>query len=190
MVLPWIEKRALHSLVRGVADEWRLPSGSGGGFDSWPLIYDVAQSLSNYEEVVVLFAGDFDPSGEEIGESLVKRLNEIREYVDFPVPEFRLRRIALTPDQIRTYDLPRNLLKTSDPRTGKHRLKYGKAAEHATELDALPPNVLEDIFREAIEEEVDQDHFEEAVAREAKERAEVGAALDRVKRSFKRRSHD
>ena len=68
------------------------------------------------------------------------------------------KRVALLKEHIAEYHLPHSpeALKKTDSRAYKHIAEYG---ELAVELDALRPDILEALIKEAIEEEIDIDLF-------------------------------
>ena len=87
---------------------------------------------------MVLYFGDFDPSGEDI----FRWINEELKPYDINVVK-----VALTRMQVRKYKLPPMIPKKSDPRTSGFVEKYG---EMAVELDALHPKVLRELIRKSI----------------------------------------
>jgi hypothetical protein len=97
---------------------------------------------------IVLYFGDFDPSGVDIERDLTKRLEK------YDAGDFRVERIALTKDQIVTYDLPPIPVKKSDVRTPGFVSSFG---DKAVELDALDPNVLKLLVSRAISSHIELD---------------------------------
>lgn len=72
-----------------------------------------------------------------------------------------VRRVALNMDQIEAFDPPPNPAKESDKRFEAYCSEYG---EKCWELDALPPEDLARLTREAIEENIDWPQWEENTA--------------------------
>ena len=77
--------------------------------------------------------------------------------------KFQIVRIALTKEQIKQYNPPPNPAKITDPRAKDFIEKHGKTS---WEVDALKPEVLNAILKQAIEENIDIDKFEEILAEE------------------------
>ena len=102
-----------------------------------------------HKEPVMLYFGDFDPSGNEMLESMKITLHD-----EMNVRNVQYKRIALMMDDIFKYNLPHDpdALKKSDTRANKHIDAYG---ELAVELDALSPAVLEAKIKNAIVDEID-----------------------------------
>ena len=100
-------------------------------------------SVAEHRDTIGLYVGDFDPSGLDIDRALAERL------------PYRLRRIALTAEQVESYGLPPAPAKDGDSRTPSMAAAYGEAVQ--VELDALPPAALLDLLRAAIVEETGAD---------------------------------
>lgn len=90
----------------------------------------------------ILHLDDYDPSGLDIERDLENRLSR------YGAGDFKVERIALTQEQTQHYQLPPMPAKISDPRLASFIADTGGIA--AVELDALPPNVLQDMVRNAI----------------------------------------
>ena len=151
----WIEKDALSSVFRRVADPYCISTVVCRGFSSVSFLKDFRDRLEYHptQEPVMLYFGDFDPSGVEMLHSMQETL--VNELDCRPV-EFK--RVALLREDIFEYRLPNNpdALKKTDTRAQKHLEMYG---ELAVELDALPPSILEERIREAIGAELDLNAF-------------------------------
>lgn len=152
----WIEKDALASIFQKIAIPYTIPVVVCRGFSSVSFLYNFTNRINAHSEKypIMLYFGDFDPSGEEMLIAMEKTLEEMGCYgVEF-------QKIALTPEQIKKHKLPHNpdALKRSDSRALKHINKYGYLA---VELDALRPDTLTNIVTNAIESEIDIDLFNE-----------------------------
>lgn len=123
-------------------------------------------------ELNIIYVGDFDPSGQDMTRDVKERLEL---YSRCPVV---VHRVALNFDQIQQYNLPENPAKLSDPRATEYIKKYG---EKSWELDALQPNVLQDIVREKIEELRDADMWQERYDKQEEYRTELEALAQKYK---------
>lgn len=157
----WIEKDALSSVFTKATYHYTVPVVVCRGFSSISFLNEFRERVNYYnslgKKVVMLYFGDFDPSGMEM---LTSMETTLRQELGAPCIEFK--RIALLKEDIFTYKLPHNpkALKRTDTRANKHLEVYG---ELAVELDALRPNVLEQKIRSAIESELDIDAFNQEV---------------------------
>jgi len=151
----WIEKDALSSIFKRITFRYGVSTVVCRGFSSVSFLNDFKSRLSNYEDKtpLMLYFGDFDPSGVEMLESIKITLQD-----ELGVEEIEFKRIALTKEDIFNYKLPHNpdALKKTDTRAKKHVEAYGNLA---VELDALRPDVLEQKIRDAIEAELDIETF-------------------------------
>jgi hypothetical protein len=120
----------------------------------------------------VYYVGDFDPSGWQMARSLEQKLTEFGAPVVFE-------RLAVNPEQIRAWDLPTRPSKVTDTRCKAFFAELGPGTE-SVELDAIHPDLLRGLVRNAIEQHVDHGQLdalkrEEYSAREAlQELAESG----------------
>ncbi len=134
----WVEKDALATIFTKVAAPYTIPVVVCRGFSSVSFLNDFRDRLRSYpgREVVMLYFGDFDPSGMEILEAIETTLQE-----EMGIERLQFRRIALLKQDILTYRLPHNpdALKKTDTRAKKHIEAYGQLA---FVLDALRPVIL------------------------------------------------
>lgn len=151
----WIEKDALSSLFTRVARAYTVPVVVCRGFSSVSFLNEYRSRLrrNSNRQPVLLYFGDFDPSGVEMLTAMETTLKD-----ELGVASVVFKRIGLLREDIYTYRLPHSpdALKKSDSRAKKHIAEYG---EIAVELDALPPNVLLGKIKEAIEAELFIDAF-------------------------------
>ena len=144
-----LEKDALSRLMSDVANRYSVRTFPTRGYPSFTYVQRMASYIRNRlkgKPTVVLYFGDFDPSGVDIERDLTERLTKYR------AGDFKIRRVALTRDQIVRYSLPPMPVKKSDARTPTFVAVYG---DEAVELDALDPNVLKQLVAESIEEYMD-----------------------------------
>jgi len=173
----WIEKDALSSIFSRVCNQYAVSVVVCRGFSSVSFLHDFKVRLVRHkgEKAVMLYFGDFDPSGNEMLESMKTTLKD-----ELGVDGIKFKRIALLKDDIFTHNLPHNpdALKRSDTRAKKHLQAYG---ELAVELDALRPDVLEKKIQDAIENEItDVKAYNAEVGLFHKEQAELEQVKNRV----------
>lgn len=148
----WSEKGTVRGTLAPVLDAYGVTFRVMHGFGSATAVHDVAfETQYNPQPLVVLYVGDWDPSGLYMSEhDLPARLNRYGQR------GMRWLRAALTPGQIQTHNLPGFSVETKhkDSRYAWFCERYGR---RCWELDALNPVVLrEDVerfIREAIEPE-------------------------------------
>jgi hypothetical protein len=125
-------------------------------------IDEIVRNVDSQERsAVFIYAGDFDPSGEDIQRDFLARTDCWQAQ----------HRIALNPSQIAQYNLPPLPGKTTDSRAGGFIARHGQLMQ--VELDALDPNVLRDLYRDEIMRYFDEDLWMESKAREARERKQL-----------------
>ena len=91
-------------------------------------------------------------------------------------PENNNRMLGLTRDQVDLYDPPANPAKTTDPRYAAYRAEHGT---ESWELDALSPEVLDQLARDEVEAELDAALWKRALAKEKASRARITKLVGR-----------
>jgi hypothetical protein len=130
------------------------------GYASLSFLNSAAEYISELEvPAYVYHLGDFDPSGVNAGEKIEETLTEMA-----PDAEIYFERIAVTEEQITDWNLPTRPTKASDTRTAKFN------SDTSVELDAIEPDALRAIVKDAIEEHLPPDQFEVLKVAEASER--------------------
>jgi hypothetical protein len=128
------------------------------GYGSMTVLYDAAEFLKAIDKPAFIYHfGDYDPSG-------VDAANKIRDGLLKHGANVTFERIAVTPAQIHTYDLPIRATKKKDPRSKQ----WGD--QPSVELDALPAPVLRNLVKTCIERHIDQEEWAMAKTVEQLER--------------------
>jgi hypothetical protein len=154
-----------HGLVAQLSDRFAdlgVPIVALGGYSSQTFVDDVAEDVSARDRLaVLLYAGDFDPSGEDIDRDFVERADCFDKVV----------RVALTAEQVTEYDLPPAMGKATDSRAAAFVARHGELVQ--VELDALPPDVLLGLYQSALDEWWDTSAYEAVRALEEQDREEL-----------------
>ena len=150
----WLEKAALETLFKEITWKRDVTLVTCRGYPSYTLIEESVTRIKlecenrEVDEITILYFGDYDPTGKDIPRHIEKEIKECGISLN-------LRLISLTLDQINSYDLPPVPAKKTDSRSNKFISEYG---DLAVELDAIEPNVLQNILEVAI-----LDHYDLAV---------------------------
>jgi hypothetical protein len=165
----WSEKGTVRGVLKPVLDNYGVGFLSVHGFNSATLVYDVSQSDSD-RDLIVLYVGDYDPSGLCMSEvDLPKRLAEYGGH------HVQIKRIALTGEHI--LDLPSFPAadKRKDPRYKWFTSRHG---DRCWELDAMDPNDLRDCVEEAINEWIEPEAWARCETVNAAEQESLKTVLD------------
>jgi hypothetical protein len=159
---PAVEKAGLVEQLDGWFGALGVPILPLGGYASQTFVDEVVRDAqAQGRPAVLVYAGDFDPSGEDIERDFVARAACFDEVV----------RIALTAGQVVAYDLPPMPGKAADSRASGFVARHGQLVQ--VELDALPPEVLRALYQSAIDRYWDTSAYELALARERGERGSL-----------------
>jgi len=172
-----LEKDALSRLFVEVADRYRVHVYPTRGYSSYSYVKDIVRHINTKDKTtIILYFGDYDPSGRDIERDLVDRLRR------YGAKNFEVRRIALTREQIAQYNLPPRPEDVAtieklkrDPRAKRYGIDY------ACELDALEPKTLQKIIEDAILENIDLSKWKETLRKIEEEREELRRRLERVR---------
>ena len=163
----WLEKDALSGIFSDALNRYGVTLNVGRGYDGWSSIRNSADRFADGDNVTVLYFGDFDPSGEDMVRSLRERLATLESTPDIV-------KVALTPDDIKQYNLPPNFTKATDTRRQKHIDRFG---DLSVELDALPASVLQARLIAEVEQRMDMAALAAVRAQEERERMLLVEAL-------------
>jgi hypothetical protein len=147
---------------------------SSGGYDSLTAKYELASHIIRFDcPAILLHLGDLDPSGEDIFCNLREDVGAFvsqMSTVDVSGATVEAHRVAVTRAQADAMQLPTAPAKTTDSRS--------KNFEGETvQCEAIPPDVLNQLARDAILAHVDMAAFEQNLATEKLERERIHAAM-------------
>jgi len=142
----WCEKEALAGVLYKVTEEFDVPLMVVKGFPSKDFVHGAAEAIEAIDKPAFLYYfGDLDPSGLWIWKDVQSK---IRRYA--PDADVTFQRVAVTPEQVRQYQLPTRPTK----REGNSHAKNFRG--QSVEVDALPPATLQALVRGVIEQHIDQ----------------------------------
>lgn len=191
----WVEKDALSGVLKRVTQPYHVPILVCRGYSSASAMFDAYERFNEASEagraVHILYLGDFDPSGQDMIRDIKHRIVEFylggrnnaddieevlkdkdfmdtgaQEYLSKNGIEFEITPIALTRQQIRQYNPPPNPAKRTDPRSDKFISEHGTTS---WEVDALRPEVLNQILEDNIKRLIDVDMYDKILKREKKD---------------------
>ena len=150
----WVEKEALAGVIARTANRYGVDYFSCRGYVSQSELHAAAQRHQSYEDegqqVTVIHLGDHDPSG-------IDMTRDVQHRLQLFCAATTVERIALNWEQIDQYNPPPNPAKLTDSRAQGYIEEFGGSS---WELDALDPDTLDGLIREAIERHMDREKFE------------------------------
>lgn len=123
---------------------------------------------SDRERRIIIHLGDHDPSG-------IDMTRDIQERLEMFGADVYVKRVALTMEQIETYNPPPNPAKLTDSRCGKYIAEFG---DESWELDALEPKMLTNLIIEQVTMYRDDEIYQEICDREDREKEELQMLVD------------
>jgi len=199
----WTEKDALSSVISPLCKKWQISFIVNRGYTSASSIFESKQRLLDQvwknKKCIILYLGDHDPSGLDMIRDIRERLEEFMNYnkgirqenLESSIPHdygenlnltqdmidnyLQVIPIALTQEQIKNYNPPPNFAKIKDPRAKDYIGTYGNTS---WEVDALRPEVLQELIEKSILKYLDIEKFEQV---KKKEKEDIEKLKERVK---------
>lgn len=165
-----IEKKALEGVFHKTCLRNGVALGACKGYPSLTFLHDISLRIKDAEyngkRPIILYFGDYDPSGEDIPRALRDNL------IAFGCDEgLEVRRICLNEKQVIEWGLPPAPTKDTDSRS-VHWTGLGQV-----ELDAVKPEKLMTLLQNAIDDIFDYNLHDELIAREEREEIQFKAEL-------------
>jgi hypothetical protein len=166
----WVEKDALAGVLAPLGREYHVPIMVGRGYISISALYEAAARFRAHADksCFLVYLGDHDPSGEDMVRDIRDRLRTLN-------CEVEVSKLALTMAQVRQYNPPPNPAKVSDSRAAVYMAQHGG---NSWEVDALPPELLQQLIRERLGALRDDELHAEVLEREEADKTRLQAALD------------
>jgi len=165
----FIEKKALQGVFGSVCRTNSVTLGACKGYPSLTFLNDAndrfMQAEQNGKIPIILYFGDYDPSGEDIPRSIEENIKRMG------CETIQLKRFALMENQVIEWKLPHAPVKDGDSRTAKWD-GLGQV-----ELDAIEPTKLQKLCQDAIDEYFDHDLYSDLREIEETERVDYKESL-------------
>ncbi|MGP9804503.1 hypothetical protein [Paracoccus sp. NSM] len=159
----WLEKSALAGVIYPVTSEYDVPLMPTGGYSSETFAYGAVNNLQGSGKTLVIYAlYDFDRSGQDAALSLQEKVERFGQEYDVPV---RFKQLGLSYEQVEALGLPTRPAKRTS--IADQRWPYDFAAE----LDAIPPDTIRQLVKDAIEHHLPAWELEYLREVEAEERS-------------------
>lgn len=170
----WVEKDALAGVLRPLADKHHVTMMVNRGYSSQSAMYEASKRFMGRQEdgkeLILLYLGDFDPSGEDM-------VRDISDRMDMFGIAVKVRKIALTLDQVHHYNPPPNPAKISDPRAADFIARYGASS---WEVDAINPAELRKIITGEMEKCIDKFRMSKVINNESHDKERLREAVEKI----------
>lgn len=167
----WVEKDALVDIIGQACYPLDTPYFSCRGYTSQSEMWTAAQRFlkqENRENRFIIHLGDHDPSG-------IDMTRDIQERLEMFGADVYVKRVALTMNQVNTYNPPPNPAKITDSRCEKYINQYG---DESWELDALEPQMLVNLITNEVTALRDDEIYNEVCRRERRDKEDLEMLAD------------
>jgi hypothetical protein len=154
-----VEKHGIVAQLEAWFSDYGLRILALGGYSSQTYVDEIASDAQeDGRPAVLIYAGDWDASGEDITRDFLERCPVFSKAV----------RVALSAKQVEKYRLPEAPGKTTDTRAAGFIRRHGRLAQ--VELDALPPDTLRELYTAELGKHMDLSAFKRQLNREKRDR--------------------
>lgn len=170
----WVEKDALSGILIKITGKFHVRLMVNRGYSSCTAMHDAAIRIQNaldndYENAIIFYLGDHDPSGIDMVRDIQDRLDGF--HVDAIV-----KKIALTMNQVKKFNPPPNPAKITDPRAKWYISQYGNTS---WEVDAISPKDLLTLLTKTIKNNIDINLFNDILEKELEDKVKLRSHLKR-----------
>jgi len=168
----WIEKEALIGVIERPCADLDITFFACRGYVSLSELRQAGERAKNRPNpTVIIHLGDHDPSGMDMTRNNQESLTLFAEQM----AGVTVSRIALNMDQVDEHNPPPNPAKLSDSRAQDYIARFGN---DSWELDALEPELIDQLIRDEVAKYLDQDLMDQAKQRQETERQELYKLAD------------
>lgn len=161
-VAVFVEKDAIAGTIQPVTEDNDVALHVIRGYASVSFAGEIADQWARIKKPIHgYYLGDFDPSGFDIERDLIDKLARYSgkmhiepAHFEPDAMEFSWKRLGVVSEDFKDHNLIRLPVKQSDNRSKAFIAAHGR---YGAEVDALPPSVLRERVREAIDSHVDVD---------------------------------
>jgi hypothetical protein len=146
----WIEKSTMNDVLLPVCQELHINLITGEGFQSITNVVEMLKRVARFGKPArIFYISDFDPASDGMPVAVARQAEFwLPRYA--PNADVKLTPLALTRQQVVAYELPRIMVKDSDTRKGGFEERYGEGAVELDALEALYPDELGRVVRDAV----------------------------------------
>jgi hypothetical protein len=153
----WIEKSTQNDWLVPLCKRRGVNLLVGAGEQSETRSRELAQRAADeVVPVVVIYISDFDPGGRSMPKAVARKVEYSLHKMEGLNVNLKLIPLALTPDQVRHYGLPRQPIKDSEGRKDKFERTFGVGATELDALEALHPGELASLLNAELDKFLDR----------------------------------
>jgi len=182
----WIEKAALLHIVKPIADKYCRRVVCCRGYNSitfQSMFYSRAtEAINAGEQPIVLYFGDWDPSGENMIYAAMQTLED-----ELDLCGVKYFRAGINPEHFDMVEADPVAIKKKDSRSKRFVEQYGYTAY---ELDAFHPNQLQALVEDAICDFTDMSEYEDNEDMESSDVWRITPIRNKMREYFNELTHE
>ena len=158
----WTEKETLTGPLLSVTYKLAVGLFPCRGYASLSFLYETAKEIEECgKPTTIYYFGDHGPSGQNIFQTIQRELQKLAPTIDI-----YFQKLAVTYEQIERWNLPTRPTKRTDSRSKNFK-------GNSVEVEAIEPEMLRRLCRDAIEFHIPEGHLERMKMIEAEKRGDI-----------------
>lgn len=146
----WCEKSTMNDVLLPLCQEFSANLVTFEGEVSITACHNLVKRINEASKPCrVFYISDFDPAGNSMPAAMSRKIEFMLDKYGFDF-DVKVKALVLTQEQIRKYRLPRTPIKETERRAASFEDAFGTGAVELDALEALHPNALAQIVRQAI----------------------------------------
>ncbi|MDG1895030.1 MAG: ParB/RepB/Spo0J family partition protein [Fuerstiella sp.] len=163
------EKNTLVQIMKPVCEDYYVPLSIGRGYGSIPVWRDMAQRFrkSGKNAMSLIILSDYDPEGLDLAMDAVRSLRDMFGVsVDY-------HRVGVTLEQVKDFELETDFNPAKETSARLASFVKESGSTETWEVEALPPDYLQDELRAAIESNLDMEIYQASTERVVNDAIEI-----------------
>ena len=163
------EKNTLIQIMKPVCADYDVPMTLARGYGSIPIWRDMSSRFKNSgkDRMSLIVVSDFDPEGMDLADDAIRTLRDIWGV------DVQYCRVGVTREQIEALGLQADFNPAKDSSSRFNSFVERTGSTETWEVEALPPNYLQDELRSAILANMDQEILDENLRQQQQDVSEL-----------------
>lgn len=177
----WCEKSTMDDVLLPICNAHHANLVTFEGEVSITACYELIERIkeSGGKPTRIFYISDFDPAGNSMPVAMARKVEFMHEHYDCDF-DIAIRPLALTPDLVADYKLPRIPIKESEKRAARFEEAFGTGAVELDALEALYPGELGSLVSEALDEYYSAEAEEEVTESTKQLKAELRTRINAI----------
>lgn len=181
----WSEKSTMNDIFEPIAEAHNLILCTFQGESSIPAANDFVERVKKSNKPAIIFyISDHDPAGLSMPRAVARKIEKILDDRALNL-HIRLQPVALTPEQVVEYEIPRTPLKEKEVRAGVFEEKFGEGGAELDALEAIHPGLLKELITDKLYEYWSEEAHNRAAKIDEEIERRIQVEIDKIRDEYK-----